>query len=372
MSITPTTTTTPPSTSDSPKLGSLLPDRAQVLDRGFVYLIDEPNSDLKVVNAARISFGKQSKVLSEQDKRLISYLATHNHWTPFAHCRFNYLLDLTDDVIDFITQIQEEGTKWEISRRHSLLRFSTSLWTAARFHLPVPAYLTDVAYIAVREAASLKSLFKVSMLRTDGQPLSWESWSEEQPVTLHIKMPVFVARQWMKSNHGIVYNEISRRYVDDAPEFHVPERWRKRPEKSIKQGSSDEEVVDTLGIREVPAHYHFAETCYNHLLQDEVAPEQARIVLPVAHYTEVWMTCSLRALARVLKLRLHPHAQREIQQYAKAVRAVVEPRYPTLTELMKEFDDEREDVGTAQPQGDGGVPVKADGGQVQREQGGGD
>jgi thymidylate synthase (FAD) len=367
MSITPTTTTTPPSTSDSPKLGSLLPDRAQVLDRGFVYLIDEPNSDVKVVNAARISFAKKStagKVWAGNhyeylptpgDIKLIEYLAAHNHWTPFAHCRALVQAHLSSEALCAMMDIGG----YAVRPADGAYLISLSL-AHKQFSGGFPN--CQVSKRALGDESRWTPCFT----------MSWDAWPEEQPVTLHIKMPVFVARQWMKSNHGIVYNEISRRYVDDAPDIHVPDKWRKRPEKSIKQGSSDEEVVDTLGIREVPAHYHFAETCYNHLLQDEVAPEQARIVLPVAHYTEVWMTCSLRALARVLKLRLDSHAQWEIQQYAKAVRAVVEPRYPTLTKLMKEFDDEREDAGTTQPQGDGGVPVKADGGQVQREQGGGD
>lgn len=193
-------------------------------------------SDLTVVNAARVSFGKRSESLTEADKKLIRYLADHNHWTPFAHPQ----------------------------------------------------------------------------------------------VTLHLKMPIFVARQWMKSNVGAVYNEVSRRYVDSEPEVYMPEEFRGRPEKGIKQGSGGPlDVTD-----EFDAHDLYFAVCrdacesYKTLIEMGVAPEMARAVLPLSTYTEIWMTASLAALYRICSLRLDFHAQWEIQQYAQAVDKIVGELFP--------------------------------------------
>lgn len=231
-----------------------------VLDKGFVRLIDSMGTDLTVVNAARVSFNKESKwnntigtitgvdhekkiikmkmvatppTLFDRDAKLIRYLARHQHWTPFGHCY----------------------------------------------------------------------------------------------ATLHIKLPIFVARQLMRSNIGIVYNEISRRYVDEPPEFYQPEKWRSRPEGGLKQGSGEILVDDSIPPLADDAPLWSIEV-YNTLLAKGVAPEQARIVLPLSTYTEVWMSASLAALARVYSLRIDPHAQWEIQQYASAIGDICRDLWP--------------------------------------------
>jgi thymidylate synthase (FAD) len=107
-----------------------------------VEIIDHMGSDLSVVNAARVSFNKQSKELSDKDKRLIKYLAKHNHWTPFGHASASF----------------------------------------------------------------------------------------------RIKAPIFVARQLAKHQVGLVWNEVSRRYVKDDPEFWSATYWRQGAD-DIKQGS---------------------------------------------------------------------------------------------------------------------------------------
>jgi thymidylate synthase (FAD) len=244
-----------------------------VLDKGFVRLVDHMGSDLTVVNAARVSFAKESKwiyptggtpdcfscgwcedpekgrVLHERDARLIRYLAKHEHWTPFGHPQ----------------------------------------------------------------------------------------------ITLHFKWPIFVARQAMRSNIGICWNEVSRRYVDDTPEFYEPKVWRKRPDGSIKQGSGEEfwpYLEDFYG--EAPKEYGHNPPChprigeyqdialmqYNELLAQGAAPEMARMVLPQSTYTEAWGTFSLAALARFYKLRADSHAQLEIQEFAHAIDSLVCPMFP--------------------------------------------
>lgn len=161
-------------------------------------------------------------------------------------------------------------------------------------------------------------------------------------ITLHMKMPIFVARQFMRSNVGVVYNEVSRRYVDTPPEFYEPKEWRGRPEKSIKQGSGD---ALNAGAQ-VDAHTMYGvrrETlqAYNTMLQAGVAPEMARMVLPLSTYTEFWATMSLAAAARMYKLRINPHAQWEIQEYARAMGELIKPVFPVSWDaLTKEVKSE--------------------------------
>jgi thymidylate synthase (FAD) len=171
----------------------------------------------------------------------------------------------------------------------------------------------------------------------------WTPFAHPQ-VTLHIKLPIFVARQWMKSNVGVVYNEVSRRYVDSEPEFYIPMEWRGRPEKGIKQGSGD--VLTGSSDLTCDSAYGFAidasRGVYEAMLKAGCAPEMARMVLPLSTYTEIWMTASLAAIHRICSLRLDPHAQWEIQQYAKAVDSIMAPLFPVswgaLTSITAEGD----------------------------------
>lgn len=153
----------------------------------------------------------------------------------------------------------------------------------------------------------------------------WTPFAHPQ-VTFRIKAPLFVARQLGKHQVGLVWNEVSRRYVDSEPEFYIPETWRKRAE-NVKQGSSDEMVCDEdiAGFRE------YCETSrwyYQDLLDSGVCPEQARMVLPQSMYTEWIWTGSLAAFARVCKLRLDPHTQRETQEVAQAIAKHLETLFP--------------------------------------------
>jgi thymidylate synthase (FAD) len=206
---------------------------------GFVRLVDFMGSDLSVVNAARVSFNKESSWeygdmgsmhLCDKDVRLINYLAKHNHWTPFAH---------------------------------------TSL-------------------------------------------------------TFHIKAPMPIRTQFFKHKVGFVENEVSRRYVDDQPEFFIPE-WSYRPEGSVKQGSGG--YVTTEDYNTAWAVYQDAITvannAYNSLIKLGIAPEQARFVLPQSTYTEWYWTGSLSALARFYSQRVSKHAQKEIRVYAEVIDALI-------------------------------------------------
>ena len=169
----------------------------------------------------------------------------------------------------------------------------------------------------------------------------WTPFSHPQ-ITMRYTVPIFVARQENKHIVGLTRNEVSRRYVDDTPEFFVPEVWRSRPEGSVKQGSGGEVVSEyrVTGGSELPialgyhAHYSQCKQFYFNLLGAGVAPEQARMVLPQSMYTSYYITGSLAAYARMVKQRSDPHAQVEIQELAAMVDEVIRPLYPVSWEAL--------------------------------------
>ncbi len=145
-----------------------------------------------------------------------------------------------------------------------------------------------------------------------------------------IKMPIFVAREWTRSNIGLTRNEVSRRYVDTPPEFWTPKgAWRGRAE-NVKQGSGEllpEEVCDDA----TRLYWEAVDVCsenYRAMLDIGVCPEQARTLLPQSMLTEFVETGSLAAYARIYNLRSDPHAQVEIQDYAHAISEAIAPIVP--------------------------------------------
>lgn len=232
-----------------------------------VDLIDYMGSDLTVVNSARVSFNKESEweepyvgagyeELKASDKKLIQYLATHGHWTPFAHPQ----------------------------------------------------------------------------------------------ITLRVKAPIFVARQLYKHKVGFTENEISRRYVDDEPEFFFPETWRGRPVDGAKQGSSGTSVerITFHGINEtwetdindiVGNCLDHCANLYKDLIEGGVAPEQARMVLPQAMYTEWYWTASLSAYARMCRQRLDAHAQSETREIAQMISDIISPLFPVSWSTLIETNN---------------------------------
>lgn len=151
-------------------------------------------------------------------------------------------------------------------------------------------------------------------------------------ITLRETVPIFVARQRFKHMVGFTYNETSRRYVDDAPSFHVPTEWRKRPDGSIKQGSGAG-IVESLagGISIHTAYDDFidhAERLYQEMIDAKVAPEQARMVLPQSMLTSYWVSGSVAAFARAYQQRVDSHAQEEIQVLAHQWGDIIEPLFP--------------------------------------------
>ena len=127
--------------------------------------------------------------------------------------------------------------------------------------------------------------------------------------SFHVKAPIFVARQLVKHKF-LRWNEVSRRYVDDEPEFYTPDVWRGRSADK-KQGS--EGVVNDVKIGDITLT---AKVLYNSLIDRGVCPEQARMVLPQSIMTEWWWSGSLDAFADMCRLRITPDTQYETRQVA--------------------------------------------------------
>lgn len=157
----------------------------------------------------------------------------------------------------------------------------------------------------------------------------WTPFSQCQ-IQFRIKMPIFIARQWYKHMIGFTRNEVSRRYVSDEPNFFIPDGWREKPPKNMKQGSG----IDLDDLQQKRMHQLYSEylnesiRVYETMLNSGVCPEQARIILPQSMFTEFIETGSLAAYARLYRLRNEKLAQREIQEYAKVIGDVLEKEFP--------------------------------------------
>lgn len=162
-------------------------------------------------------------------------------------------------------------------------------------------------------------------------------------ITVRETVPIFVARQRFKHTVGFTYNELSRRYVDDPPEFYVPDAWRKRAE-NVKQGSSDETVnlqehlafedgdwnsYNDYSLDEFEAEMRERSILlYNSMLRARIAPEQARMILPQSMMTSYYCTGSLAAFARAYNLRSDDHAQKEIRDLADQWNEIIGKLFP--------------------------------------------
>tara|TARA_R100000322_G_scaffold168836_1_gene139532 strand:- start:103 stop:810 length:708 start_codon:yes stop_codon:yes gene_type:complete len=228
--------------------------KSDVLDKGFIEVVDSLGNDLTVVNSARVSFGKRKTVWSASDRRLCKYLAKHKHYSPFRHLQ----------------------------------------------------------------------------------------------VQFHIKAPEFVMRQWYKHVVGIettsnsstkdhAWNEISGRYVE-VEDYYIPNVWRKQSEDN-KQAS--EGVLTEVQNKRAIHSYNTALTTtmnmYERLVRDYgVAKEQARVILPLSQYTEVYWTASFQAIMNFIELRNEKTSQWEIQQYAKVMLELMKETFPKITEIWSE------------------------------------
>jgi thymidylate synthase (FAD) len=263
-----------------------------------VELIDYMGSDLSVVNAARVSFDKQSD------------------WA-YADETFGPLI---------------AQAKWDQERELSvkderLIQFLARGMTTADFD----AFIADVgsSYADSDDAKLIDLLWQWRRNPTHFTPFA------HPHVTFRCKAPIFVARQLEKHQVGFTWSEVSRRYVDSEPEFYTPEVWRKRAE-NVKQGSSEEQAdLNPLSQEVVGMAYAPALRMYNSLLSDGVCPEQARMVLPQSMMTEWIWTGSLYGWANVYNQRKPgSHAQREVWPFAQSLADHMARLFPVSWEAL--------------------------------------
>ena len=156
--------------------------------------------------------------------------------------------------------------------------------------------------------------------------------------SFHVKAPIFVARQLVKHKF-LRWNEISRRYVDDEPEFYVPEVWRGRSADK-KQGSDGEVKLGTLDAAIVSDSPYDALSAYKALLKSGAAPEQARMVLPQSTMTEWYWSGSLDAFADMCNLRCKPDTQAETREVANQIDRIMIGLFPVAWDALTEDADD--------------------------------
>lgn len=152
-------------------------------------------------------------------------------------------------------------------------------------------------------------------------------------VTLRCKAPLFVARQLGKHQAGMSWSEESRRYITTEPEFYWPDRWRKKAD-NVKQGSADEPADTTVDLE---WYVGVAMGAYEKMLDDGVAPELARMILPQnMMITWVW-TGTLLAWNHMIKERTAPTTQRETQEFARMVEQIMNDIYPVSMAALRSY-----------------------------------
>lgn len=154
-------------------------------------------------------------------------------------------------------------------------------------------------------------------------------------ITVRCHVPIFLARQLGKHQVGMSWNEVSRRYVDEQPEFYFPDEWRSKPDGSIKQGSGNVHPDSHWWMVQYDKITSKCLDLYNAMLEDGIAPEMARMVLPQSMMTEFVWTGSLMAFAHVYRLRADNHAQVEAQEFAKELDEIISPLFPCAWSVLK-------------------------------------
>jgi thymidylate synthase (FAD) len=161
----------------------------------------------------------------------------------------------------------------------------------------------------------------------------------------HIKLPIFIARQWIRHRTANV-NEISGRYSVIKNEFYVPDASATAfQSKDNKQGRGEEVSVELYKkvLQVLTENQQKSSNSYHQLLDENIAKELARINLPLSTYTEWYWKIDLHNLFHFLKLRMHPHAQQEIREYANTMLGITEKLVPSAVASFRKYvlDDVR-------------------------------
>jgi len=154
-------------------------------------------------------------------------------------------------------------------------------------------------------------------------------------ITVRCKVPLFIARQLVKHQVGGNWNEESRRYIDTEPEFYFPDVLHTRPD-SVKQGSGYEHDCSAQYLDSIRDHSMAALELYQDMLLYRVAPEEARMVLPLNTMTNFMWTGSLLFMHRVISQRIDAHAQLAAQEFAKLLQPIIYQLYPNCWGALNE------------------------------------
>lgn len=252
--------------------------------------LDHLGTDLTVVNAARASFGKESdwvwadaetRTLKSRDVDLIRYLAT------------GYRASEWGEFLDEIIKTASSALIGYNDRRRKL---------------------TDLLHAYKRRAQHFAPF-------------------AHPQVQIRIQIPIFLARQFVKHQVGGVWSEESRRYISEEPGVWFPDEWHTRPD-DVKQGSGG--LVEAQGMCSelAEAATERALASYVALLGRGVAPEEARIVLPLNMMTTVVWTGSLLFWSRVCNQRVDSHAQLAAQELGRLISGIVGPLFPVSWEAL--------------------------------------
>jgi len=163
-------------------------------------------------------------------------------------------------------------------------------------------------------------------------------------LTLNIKMPIFIARQYVRHRMQNL-NEYSARYKELPEEFYIPEVWRKQGGAENKQGSEVSDNLPHAGLSNfLEEASKEAYKKYQYLLTSGIAREMARMVLPLNIYTEMWVCWDMKNLLHFITLREDAHAQAEIQEYGKTIKEIARHFFPWTIEAHDKFKWKLEDL----------------------------
>lgn len=311
------------------------------------------SGDAGIVDAARVSFSKKAEDYTpEENEKLIKYLFKHGHWSPFGHPRIMFSFSFPPEYApSIIAAIAVAGNLagFTFLYGEGFQCINGSLWAwYENLHLFHYATAQEIRR-RIRELFPIagRVLFREPDLRHGGSPFI-SSTVERDDIpdggngavliyeSFRIKAPIFVARQAVKHQIGLCWNEVSRRYVSDTPEIYEMSEWRAKPNASIKQGSGGL-LLGGIALDAADIYMKSIEestSAYEDMLRLGTAPEQARAVLPLSTMTEWVWTGSLAAWHRICRLRLDSHAQKEIRDIAEPIETALKAKWPNAWQAL--------------------------------------
>ena len=303
------------------------------------------NTELLIVNAARVSLSKRHSHLCDNDPNLIRFLYQHSHWTPFGHPQLSLkwpthlsetlnrvLLNQTpgsERVLLGHNWVVERGSLWYwLKNKHLYGPLESDIDNMIVNHAPVTAEIAGVKSNTEKPCAQEFPIAD-AWVAEDVENRLKLAW-----ITALVEAPVPIRTQLFKHKHGFVENEVSRRYVSDPPSFFHPAEWRARA-PNVKQGSLNTPVrypILARGVAKIV--YAISNWGYRAILGLGGCPEQARFLLAQGMMTQWYWTGSLDAVFRAIRLRSDPHAQVESWQALQMLNALVAKTWPETYRAM--------------------------------------